>query len=309
MAHRALAAFALAAPLALSQLNPALAAGPGDTQPQAWVSNAGSDATGCGAITTPCRSFQYAHDGIVKPGGTIYVKDPANYVLTPPLLIQHAISIVNDGGGPATIVAASGDAIQIQAGAADKILIKGLILDGVGTGNNGINVTSAGGLTVTNTTIKGFGASYPNGNGVVIAPLSGTLNVDISDTLVTGNLEGIFIYPSIFIGGNSTASVTANLTRVQVNGNRAEGVDVSNYGSGTVKAVANQVTASNNGTAGLSVIGASLYLTRCVASGNQTGVSNTVRNNTNTAYSAGDNFIRGNATDILGPAMTAAPLQ
>jgi hypothetical protein len=309
MTHRALAALALAAPLALSHLNPALAAGPGGTQPQAWVSNAGSDAPGCGAITAPCRSFQYAHDGIVKPGGTIYVKDPANYVLTPPLLIQHAISIINDGGGPATIVAASSDAIQIQAGATDKILIKGLILDGVGTGTNGVNLMSAGGLTVTNTTIKGFGASYPNGNGVVIAPVSGTLSADISDILVTGNLEGIFIYPGLFIGGNGTANVTANLTRVQANKNRAEGVGVQNYGSGTVKVVANQVTASNNGTVGLSVIGASLYLTRCVASGNQTGVNNTVRNNTYTAYSAGDNFIRGNATDTLGPTMTAAPLQ
>jgi hypothetical protein len=128
------------------------------------------------------------------------------------LLIQHAISIINDGGGPATIVAASSDAIQIQAGAADKILIKGLILDGVGTGNNGVTLMSAGGLTVTNTTIEGFGGSYPNGNGIVIAPDSGTLSADISDTLVTGNHEGIIIYPSMFSGGNSTANVTAYLT-------------------------------------------------------------------------------------------------
>lgn len=237
----------------------------------------------------------------------IYVKDPANYVLTPPLLIQHAISIINDGGGPATIVAASSDAIQIQAGATDKILIKGLILDGVGTGNNGVTLMSAGGLTVTNTTIKGFGGSYPNGNGIVIAPVSGTLSADISDTLVTGNVEGIIIYPSMFSGGNSTANVTANLTRVQANGN-LNGVYVYNRGTGTVKVVANQVTASNNVTGGLFELNASLYLTRCVVSGNSMGVYNNT-NSTTRAYSAGDNFIYDNATNIVGPTMTAAPLQ
>lgn len=164
MALRALAALALAAPLALIQLNPTFAAGPGGSQPRAWVSSAGSDTPGCGEITVPCRSFQYAHDSIVQPGGTVYVKDPANYVPNPPLVIQHAISIINDRAGPAFILAAAGDAIRIQAGATDNILIKGLILDGVGTGNYGINLTSAGGLAVTNTTIKGFGAPANAGN-------------------------------------------------------------------------------------------------------------------------------------------------
>jgi hypothetical protein len=94
---------------------------------------------------------------------------------------------------------------------------------------------------------------------------------------------------------------------VQANGN-LNGVDLYNRGTGTVKVVANQVTASNNVTSGLYELNASLYLTRCVVSGNSMGVYNNTNSTTRT-YSAGDNFIYNNATNIVGPTMTAAPPQ
>ncbi len=288
----------VAAPLASTA---SLATGSGGSQPRAWVSVNGADAPSCGTGSAPCRTFQYAHDNIVQPGGTIYVQGPGNYGQ---LVIAHAISIINDGVGTTTIFAASGDAIDIQAGVGDAILIKGLILDGVGTGSNGINLTRAGGLTVTNTTIRGFGGSSPNGNGVLISPTSGTLRVDISDTLIVGNGGiGIWIAPGYF--ASSSASVTASLTRVQANEN-GSGVVADNDGTtGTIKAVADQVTASNNTNRGFEVYNASLYLTRCAASGNgQFGVFNGPAG----AYSAGDNAIYGNGTNV-NFSMTSAPLQ
>jgi hypothetical protein len=64
----------------------------------------------------------------------------------------------------------------------------------------------------------------------------------------------------------------------------------------------------NCNASGLYELNASLYLTRCVVSGNSMGVYNNT-NSTTRAYSAGDNFIYDNATNIVGPTMTAAPLQ
>ena len=295
-------AIAVAALVALCLPQPALA-GPGGSQSRAWVSGLGADNASCGGITTPCRTFQFAHDSIVAPAGTIYVKDPANYSQ---LVITHALSIVNDGAGTATIFAPSGAAIAIAAGASDKIFIKGLILDGVGTGANGINLTSAGGLTVTGATIKGFGAiSGFNGNGILVHPASGLVLVDISDTLAIGNANvGIWIDRAVD-GNASTANVPVSLTRVQASGNKI-GVVAINGGPGGVAIVASEVSANNNAQDGFVCGGlsAKLFLSRSTASGNlQYGV-----NNGGNIFSAGDNFIFDNATNVSIP-MASGPLQ
>ena len=44
---------------------------------RACVSGHGTDAAGCRAPTSPCRSFQYVHDNIIAPNGEIDVLDPA----------------------------------------------------------------------------------------------------------------------------------------------------------------------------------------------------------------------------------------
>ena len=142
---------------------PTLAAG---AQPRAWVSGLGLDAATCGAITTPCRTLQYSHDNVVAPGGSIYVKDPANYGQ---LVIRQAISIINDGSGTATILATSGDAVAVQAASTDVVLLKGLTLDGAGTGTTGVKVTLAGKVAIEDCTIQSF-VTASGGNGVLITP-------------------------------------------------------------------------------------------------------------------------------------------
>jgi hypothetical protein len=104
------------------------------TQQSAWVSGLGSDVSTCGPVTTPCRSFQYTHDHVVLAGGQIRVKDPAGYSA---ITITKSISIINDGVGLAGISAPSGNAITINPPFPAFIFIKGLSLDGAGTGGNG----------------------------------------------------------------------------------------------------------------------------------------------------------------------------
>src|SRR5579884_2819618 len=126
----------------LLALSPAEAAG---GAARAWVSGHGTDAAGCGAPTNPCRTFQYVHDNIIAAGGEIDVLDPAGYGA---VTITKAVSIVNDGVGTAGVQAASGNAITINAGASDLVTLRGLNIDGLGTGANGIVFNSGGSLSV-----------------------------------------------------------------------------------------------------------------------------------------------------------------
>ena len=169
---------------ALSSSAAALAVG---TQPRAWVSGLGADAVGCGSLLAPCRSFQYAHDKIVFAGGTIDVKDAAAYG---PIIIRNAISIVNDGSGTAVILAAAGGiGVDVSAGAADAIHIKGLVIDGVGAGNTGVLGRSFGQLTIEDCTIKGFPI---NGGGAIrLIPSGGTSHFAISHVLLADSYFGV----------------------------------------------------------------------------------------------------------------------
>jgi hypothetical protein len=56
---------------------PSEAAGP---QPCAWISILGGrDVPGCGAQASPCRTAQYAHDFVVRPGGRVFVNDLGHF--------------------------------------------------------------------------------------------------------------------------------------------------------------------------------------------------------------------------------------
>jgi hypothetical protein len=289
---------AIAAALASSPVAPGAAFAAGSLK-AAWVSGHGTNAAGCGSLTNPCATFQYVHDNIVAAGGLIAVLDSSSYG---PLVIRNAISIVDDGG-LAGIAVGSGDAIDIQAGPTDAIFLKGLHIDGLGTANNGINLTVAGSLTVKNCTIKGLGnSSGINGNGILIQPASGNLTFDISDTSSTGNgTYGIAIAPG-WSNGLSSAQISGTVTRVDTARNGI-GLDLYAGGNSAIKVVADQLTTSANIYAGIDVQNVStLYLTRSVVTGNNYGFYGPIN-------SYGDNAINGNANDTGGGTLIKAGLQ
>ena len=96
-----------------------------------FVAAQGSDANPC-TFAQPCRTFQHAHD-TVAANGEIDVLDPAGYGA---LTITKSISI--QGHGFAGLAAPSGAGITINAGSTDSINLRGLLIDGVGTGASGI---------------------------------------------------------------------------------------------------------------------------------------------------------------------------
>src|SRR5476651_2078625 len=132
---------------------------------RAWVSGHGVDQAGCGAPTAPCRSLQYAHNNAVNAGGEIDILDPAGYGA---VSITKSISIVNDGVGTAGVQATSGNAITINAGAGDRVYLRGLNIDGVnGAANEGVLFNSGKSLTIVNCVVRNFSA-----DGIFLAPAS-----------------------------------------------------------------------------------------------------------------------------------------
>ncbi len=106
---------------------------PAQAQPaKVFVAAQGSDSNPC-TFAQPCLSFQHAHD-TVAAGGVIDVLGPADYGV---VTITKAISI--QGHGFAGLAVTSGNGITINAGASDKVSLRGLLIDGVGSGSNGLD--------------------------------------------------------------------------------------------------------------------------------------------------------------------------
>jgi hypothetical protein len=186
---------------------------------RAWVSGHGADAAGCGAPAMPCRSLQYVHDHIVVAGGEIDVLDPAGYGT---IAITKAVSIINDGVGAAGVQAASGDAISINAGLGQAVILRGLDVEGTGAAN-GVHLIAGGPLTVQDSTINGFTSV-----GILYAP-TGASSLFVSNTRVTNSgTAGVWLNPAITSG---SANVHAVLTRVEVVGAQ-EGVISESSDSG-----------------------------------------------------------------------------
>ena len=110
-------------------------------QTRSFVSSYGSDSNDC-SRQAPCRSFATAITKTVA-GGEINTLDPGGYGA---VTITKAISIVSGLGEAGVLVPAGGTGITISAGATDRINLRGLAIEGAGTGATGIRFNSGGAL-------------------------------------------------------------------------------------------------------------------------------------------------------------------
>lgn len=196
------------------------------TSPVGWVSKQfGSNVPGCGAVTSPCLTFQYAHDNVVVAGGTIAVRDAGGYG---PLTISKSIAIINESGLIGGVFGPPDAAILIQAGASDVVVIKGLLLEGSGTGQTGVRATSVGKLTIANCTIKSFRQSSTSA-AVDVQPASGAVDFTLTDSLITGNS-----YAGVNVQPNSFASASGLISNVTISKN-PNGLYVQSGNSGPAK--------------------------------------------------------------------------
>ena len=216
-----------------------------------WISSAGADSAGCGPIANPCRTLQYAHDN-TSAGGEIDVKDSAGYGS---VIITKAINIVGDGSIAGVLAGAGANAITINAGSTDKVILRGLTIEGAGIGLNGIYFSSGGTLDIANCVIQNF-ASGSSSAGIFLQPTSGTSTFSITNINVSHNrYTGLLYSPPL----NASAAGSLVIDHVTAIDNGSYGFNLygANTSSATVITLSDSL-ASKNGLAGFILSGSLL---------------------------------------------------
>lgn len=227
-----------------------------------WVSGVGDDANPC-SRTAPCKTFAGAISKTAT-NGEINVLDPGGFG---GVTITKSITISSENFEAGVLVSGT-NAIVISATTTSNVVLRGLDIEGLGTGLVGVKVLGGlGSLHIEKCTINNFRGS--NGSGIEVATTTaGTTQVYIKDTIVRNNGQGtgggIFIHPT---GANVFVEASLDNVRLEHNtfGLKVEGA--------TTASVSHSVAAGNQ-AAGFSAAlsPAVLNLTDSVSANNLNGV-------------------------------------
>lgn len=275
-----------------------------------FVSITGSDANTASLCSNaaPCRSFGAAQ-GVTNSGGEIIALTSGGYG---PVTITRAIQITAPSGVYAAISQiGAGDAITINAGATDVVVIRGLTLNGLSGAVDGIDWNTGATLHVENCVINGFlgsgiafnaagelfvkdtivrnindnDAISVNDNAIELFTTSGTITASIDNCRIENNGANGFD-----VGDNAFVSITNSIAV----GNGASGFDASGNSNVTV---ANSVAADNGSSGYRAGSGGEMNVEYCVARGNGSNgmfvtglgsimrVSNSISVNNSTGFS------------------------
>ena len=240
---------------------PLLASAPAHAQAtRTWVSGVGDDANPC-SRTAPCKTFAGSISKTAA-GGEINCLDPGGFGA---LTITKAITISCEAGTAGVLVAGT-NAFTISAGTSDAVILKGLDIDGDGTGIVGIKFNSGASLIIQDCVIRNFNStsglgigfnptgvstllvlntvvthngSASSGGGIQISPSGGTAKAHLDKVAVQNNFVGI--------AGVGTASV--QIDNSAVTGNLSTAVLAS--GAGAVVRIGRS-SITNNGGASVS---------------------------------------------------------
>ena len=148
---------------------------------QTWVSGVGDDTNPC-SRTAPCRTFLGAL-ARTAPGGEISVLDPGNFGN---VNITKSITI-NGGSTLAGILSSGTNAVVVNAGPADVVILRGLSINGAGAGLNGVKYRAGATLVIEHCSIYGF-----TSNDIDVS-LTASGNLLVKDTTLTGGAAGIHL--------------------------------------------------------------------------------------------------------------------
>jgi hypothetical protein len=224
-----------------------------------WVSGVGDDANPC-SRTAPCKTFAGAISKTAS-GGEIDALDPGGFGA---VTITKSITI--DGNGTfASILAAFTNGIIIN-GAGITVTLRGLSINGGGTGFIGVRILAASKVFIERSVIAGF--QVGTGRGVSDERTSGSFFM--TDTIVKNNSQSgvVFVMPA---GGTG---VKGSFDNCRFEGNGNGGLVLS---GGAIVSVKDSVTtgntqagffADNGGT-----LAAQLNLQDCISANNGQGIT------------------------------------
>jgi hypothetical protein len=194
-----------------------LVAGPANAQAtRTWVSGVGDDANPC-SRTAPCKTFAGAISK-TAPAGEINVLDPGGFGA---VTITKAITISSESFEAGVLVSGT-DGIVISAGATDTVILKGLDIEGLGTGLDGIKILAGQTVYVLNCRINHF-----TGNGINLNSSTANARLIVQNSVITKNTGGLNVQGSGVPNGAfaSDTMFDANTNfGVQTNGGNAIGL-------------------------------------------------------------------------------------
>jgi len=240
-----------------------------------FVSTGGNDGNAC-SIAAPCRSFGAA---IVQTldKGEVVVLDSGGYG---PVVINKSIEIIAPPGIYAGITAGVGTGIQIVSPAVN-VAIRGVAINGLGTGQFGIDVQFGGTITIDRCRIANFtqdGLRFTSASRLVLQDSDLRDNGNNGLTITTGDHNtierttfrhntnngadvsggaNVYFTDSIFARNSGDGIRMSDTTQVTVTGgevvgNVKEGVHLDGNIAGAWTRVAiDRVNISNNGQAGV----------------------------------------------------------
>jgi len=260
------------------------AANPVRAQSVFWVSATGSDANNC-LQTTPCATFQ----GAISKGGAVQINcitsgNYGSFTLTSSMVIDCGTGntgiVFNHGSG--------NFAITINSSSPANIVLRHLNVNGNGNAAEGIFTQNfaSGSLTVEDCTVQGF-----TGSGIFFQPQTGRGLIQVSNTQVLNNANGIVIQPS----SGEIASVTLN--GVEMAGNSSDGLVLT--GSGVVAGTMRNSIVGESGNNGVLGSASQVFFTVEESSIVDNLANGILTDSAGSAIKVGASTIGGNGTGVL----------
>ena len=184
-----------------------------------WVSGVGDDVNPC-SRTAPCKTFAGAIPR-TQAGGEINALDPGGYGI---LIIRKSITINGNGMLVGSLVAAGSgitiDMTEVKDPSISAVRLRGLSINGFGTGANGINIITGGSVSVEDCVIDGFkGSGIRVGSGRVFVRNTMIRNNVTAGITVTAGQAGIAEVALVF-NGVGLAGPVKSLGNVYLFGNK-----------------------------------------------------------------------------------------
>jgi hypothetical protein len=186
-----------------------------------WVSGVGDDANPC-SRTAPCKTFAGAISKTAN-GGTIDCLDPGGFGA---VTITKSIAIQCDEVSNGGVLVSGTNAIIVSAGPADRVILSGLDIDGLGTGVNGVGFNSGAQLIIDDCWIHNFANI-----GVNVASNTANARVVITRSRILNNgTSGNGATGGVAVQGNGVNNLV-NINDTLIFGNQNFGVQVTGGGN------------------------------------------------------------------------------
>jgi hypothetical protein len=220
---------------------------------QTLVSTSGNDSNP-GTPESPCRSFQAALAQTAL-GGEVVALDSGDYAA---FVIDKAVTVAAAPTAYAAISVSSGDGIYVRAGSADAVVLRNLVLRGVG-GRHGIFFETGGSLDLEFITVSGFA-----GRGLRMTAVNAAASLVVRDSVFRANGAGVVV------NGSTGGAIRIEIERTRADRNRDNGFWFLGGVRGTVR---NAAAADNANSGFFFQPEAVLTVFDSVADGNANGVA------------------------------------